>query len=88
MNASKRILVYSKDRQIIDAVRAIASSLSCFFSTVYFKAAETIDMDVVAFGHFARVFDADTFQSVEHGLQELVQEGLLSETDHCDWSTL
>ena len=79
MNASKRILVYSKDRQIIDAVRAIASSLSCFFSTVDYKAAGTIDMDVVAFGHFARVFDADTFSSVEHDLQELVEEGLLFE---------
>lgn len=74
MNPSKRILVYSKDREIIDAVRSIATSLSCSVSTVDYKTAETVDMDVVAIGHFARVFDADVFRLIAHDLQELIGE--------------
>ena len=74
MNDSKRILVYSKDPEIIDAARLIATSLSCVVSTVDYKTAETIDMDVVAIGHFARVFNADVFRLIAQDLQELIGE--------------
>lgn len=74
MNASKRILVDSKDREIIDAIRSVAASLSCFVSTVNYKAAGTIDMGVLAIGYFARVFDAEVFQLIAHDLQEMINE--------------
>lgn len=74
MNASKRILVYSKDREIIDAVRSVAASLSCCVSTVDYEATETLDMDVLAIGHFARVFDAEIFRLIAYELRKMIDE--------------
>ncbi|MDA3950324.1 MAG: hypothetical protein PF508_14035 [Spirochaeta sp.] len=79
MNASKTILVYSNDRALIDTVRSIAGILNCRIWIAYPHKNGTLNPDVAAFGHFARVFDADTFLSVADELHEWIEDGVVSE---------
>jgi hypothetical protein len=79
MNASKTILVYSQNQALIDAIRSIAGTLACRIWIADPHKNGTLNPDVAAFGHFARVFDADTFLSVADELHEWIEDGVVSE---------